>query len=164
MLEPRDDGSYVPGRMIRASDLVDGLGESNNPQWKTVAVNTAGELVVPNGSIGFRWGEKGKWNLESIAAGKETELSLTLLGEHDAVAGVAFPYFGGIENPHFRSVKHNPVLVRQLPVKNLTLADGSTCPVVSVYDLVLANYGLDRGLEDENSAKDYAEVKPYTPA
>ncbi|HBD5266173.1 TPA: nitrate reductase subunit alpha, partial [Escherichia coli] len=115
MLEPRDDGSYVPGRMIRASDLVDGLGESNNPQWKTVAVNTAGELVVPNGSIGFRWGEKGKWNLESIAAGTETELSLTLLGQHDTVAGVAFPYFGGIENPHFRSVKHDPVLVRQLP-------------------------------------------------
>ena len=66
-----------------------------------MAVNTAGELVVPNGSIGFRWGEKGKWNLESIAAGTETELSLTLLGQHDAVAGVAFPYFGGIENPHF---------------------------------------------------------------
>lgn len=96
--------------------------------------------------------------------GTETELSLTLLGQHDAVAGVAFPYFGGIENPHFRRVKHNPVLVRQLPVKNLTLADGNTCPVVSVYDLVLANYGLDRGLEDENSAKDYAEIKPYTPA
>lgn len=131
MLEPRDDGSYVPGRMVRASDLVDGLGESNNPQWKTVAVNTAGELVVPNGSIGFRWGEKGKWNLESIAAGTETELSLTLLGQHDAVAGVAFPYFGGIENPHFRSVKNNPVLVRQLPVKNLTLADGFT-PTVEV--------------------------------
>lgn len=64
MLEPRDDGSYVPGRMIRASDLVDGLGESNNPQWKTVAVNTAGELVVPNGAIGFRWEKKanGIWN------------------------------------------------------------------------------------------------------
>lgn len=91
-------------------------------------------------------------------------MSLTLLGQHDAVAGVAFPYFGSIENPHFRSVKHNPVLVRQLPVKNLTLVDGNTCPVVSVYDLVLANYGLDRGLEDENSAKDYAEIKPYTPA
>jgi nitrate reductase alpha subunit len=23
-----------------------------------------GEMVAPNGSIGFRWGEKGKWNLE----------------------------------------------------------------------------------------------------
>lgn len=97
MLEPRDDGSYVPGRMVRASDLVDGLGESNNPQWKTVAVNTAGELVVPNGSIGFRWGEKGKWNLESIAAGTETELSLTLLGQHDAVAGVAFPTLAALK-------------------------------------------------------------------
>lgn len=43
---------------MRASDLVDGLGESNNPEWKTVAFNSAGELVVPNGSIGFRWGEK----------------------------------------------------------------------------------------------------------
>ena len=42
-------------------------------------------LIHIYGSIGFRWGEKGKWNLESIAAGTETELSLTLLGQHDAV-------------------------------------------------------------------------------
>ncbi|STK87144.1 respiratory nitrate reductase 2 alpha chain [Escherichia coli] len=119
---------------------------------ETVAVNTAGELVVRTVRL-VSAGRKGKWNLESIAAGTETELSLTLLGQHDAVAGVAFPYFGGIENPHFRSVKHNPVLVRQLPVKNLTLVDGNTCPVVSVYDLVLANYGLDRGLEDETVRK-----------
>lgn len=47
----------------------------------------------------------------------ETELSLTLLGQHDAVAGVAFPYFGGIENPHFRSVKHNPVWCANCPLK-----------------------------------------------
>lgn len=58
ILEPRDDGSYTPGRMLRASDLLDGLGESNNPEWKTVAYNSDGELVAPNGSIGFRWGEK----------------------------------------------------------------------------------------------------------
>ncbi|MGQ7112911.1 nitrate reductase subunit alpha, partial [Escherichia sp. TWPC-MK] len=112
----------------------------------------------------FRTGGNGFQIPFAFFSPAETELSLTLLGQHDAVAGVAFPYFGGIENPHFRSVKHNPVLVRQLPVKNLTLVDGNTCPVVSVYDLVLANYGLDRGLEDENSAKDYAEIKPYTPA
>lgn len=78
--------------------------------------------------------------------------------------GVAFPYFGGNENPHFRSVKQEPVLVRQLPVKQLTLANGSRCPVVSVYDLVLANYGLDRGLEDAYAAIAYSEVKAYTPA
>ncbi|WP_141125498.1 molybdopterin-dependent oxidoreductase, partial [Salmonella enterica] len=164
LLDERADGSYVPGRMMRASDLVDGLGEANNPEWKTVALNSTGELVAPNGSIGFRWGEKGKWNLEPVAAGVETELSLSLLGQHDDVAGVAFPYFGGNENPHFRSVRQEPVLVRQLPVKRLALADGSERMVVSVYDLVLANYGLDRGLDDGHSANNYNDVKAYTPA
>ena len=33
------DGRYVPGRFLRASDLVDGLGESNNPEWKTIAID-----------------------------------------------------------------------------------------------------------------------------
>ncbi|VDY42230.1 respiratory nitrate reductase 2 subunit alpha [Salmonella enterica subsp. enterica serovar Daytona] len=99
-----------------------------------------------------------------MAAGVETELSLSLLGQHDDVAGVAFPYFGGNENPHFRSVRQEPVLVRQLPVKRLALADGSERMVVSVYDLVLANYGLDRGLDDCHSANNYNDVKAYTPA
>ena len=26
------------------------------------------QVVAPQGSIGFRWGEKGKWNLEQRAA------------------------------------------------------------------------------------------------
>lgn len=54
----------------------------NNPEWKTVAYNSNGELVAPNGSIGFRWGEKGKWNLEQRngTAGEETELRLSMLG------------------------------------------------------------------------------------
>src|SRR5690606_21843638 len=77
---------------------------------------------------------------------------------------VAFPYFGGNENPHFRSVKQEPVLTRRVPSKTLTLADGSEKRVVSVYDLVLANYGLDRGLEDNNAAAHYGEIKAYTPA
>ncbi len=34
MLDAKDDGSFVPGRFLRASDLVDGLGEENNPEWK----------------------------------------------------------------------------------------------------------------------------------
>ncbi|HBC0248517.1 TPA: nitrate reductase subunit alpha [Salmonella enterica subsp. enterica serovar Napoli] len=44
------------------------------------------------------------------------------------------------------------------------LADGSERMVVSVYDLVLANYGLDRGLDDGHSANNYNDVKAYTPA
>ena len=70
------------------------------------------------------------------------------------------PLLRGNENPHFRSVKQEPVLTRRVPSKTLTLADGSQRRVVSVYDLVLANYGLDRGLEDSNAATNYAEIKP----
>ncbi len=49
------DGYYAAGRMPRAADLVDSLGQENNPEWKTVAINSNGEMVAPNGSIGFRW-------------------------------------------------------------------------------------------------------------
>ena len=55
----------MPERFVRASDFATSLDEANNPEWKTVAYDEAtGEIVVPNGSVGFRWGEKGKWNLE----------------------------------------------------------------------------------------------------
>ncbi len=80
------------------------------------------------------------------------------------MVSVGFPYFGGNENPHFRSVSQSPVTLHPLPAKQLTLASGESGLVVSVYDLILANYGLDRGLDDVNAAKDFAEVKAYTPA
>ncbi|EIW9169491.1 nitrate reductase subunit alpha, partial [Klebsiella pneumoniae] len=128
------------------------------------AYNSDGELVAPNGSIGFRWGEKGKWNLEQRADGKDVELKLSLLDIRDSVVSVGFPYFGGNENPHFRSVAQSPVTLHPLPAKQLTLASGENGLVVSVYDLILANYGLERGLDDVNAAKDFAEVKAYTPA
>ena len=41
------------------------LGEETNTDWKTVAIDSAsGAVVVPQGSIGYRWGASGKWNLE----------------------------------------------------------------------------------------------------
>jgi nitrate reductase alpha subunit len=167
LLEPRDGGFYAAGRQLRASDLVDGLGQENNPEWKTVAINQAdGELVAPQGSIGFRWGEQGKWNLEAREGKtqREVELQLSLLGSHDEVVEVGFPYFGGIASENFNSVALEEILLHKLPVKRLTLADGSEGLVTSVYDLTLANYGLDRGLEDDNCAKNYDEVKAYSPA
>ena len=60
---------YVPERFIRASDVVKSCGEANNPEWKTLAYDeTSDAIVVPKGSVGFRWGEKGKWNLEEKAS------------------------------------------------------------------------------------------------
>ncbi|MGA7974937.1 MAG: molybdopterin-dependent oxidoreductase, partial [Pseudolabrys sp.] len=84
---------YVPERFLRASDFVNGCDETNNPEWKTVAYDDAtGGIVVPKGSVGFRWGEKGNWNLEEKASnGQDTKLRLSLNDVKDSVASVGFP-------------------------------------------------------------------------
>lgn len=167
LLESREAGYYAAGRMLRASDLLDNLGQENHPQWKTVAIDEqTGNLTAPQGSIGYRWGDQGKWNLEQHdgVSGEKVQLRLSLLGAHDEVADVGFPYFGGLPSEHFSSVALDEVLRHKLPVKRLKLADGSEALVASVYDLTLANYGLDRGLNDDNCALDYDEVKAYSPA
>ncbi len=168
------DGSEVlaPGRYVRASDFDGQLDAANNPAWKTVAFDEQGELVVPNGSIGFRWGpegrdDKGHWNLEAKDArrGADIRLSLSLLeNEGDAeIAQIAFPYFGGIESAHFPSNRQQDVLLRSVPVKRLQLTGGETL-VATVFDLQVAQYGVARGLENENAAQGYDDDTPYTPA
>ena len=122
--------------------------------------------MAPQGSIGFRWDKSRKWNLEPRdgKSGDEITMQLSLLDKHDEVADVAFPYFGGIENEFFEGVALDEVLMHKLPVKVVRLADGSEVRVASVFDLTLANYGIDRGLDDVNCAADYSEIKAYTPA
>ncbi len=150
---------------MRASDVVNSLGETNNPEWKTVAYDeTTGEIVVPNGSVGFRWGEKGKWNLEEKdSKGRDTKLRLSLADVRDEVADVGFPYFGNREHDHFLGTDHPGVLMRNVPVKTLRLEDGEAL-VASVFDLFVANYGVDRGFGGEHLAKSYDDFEPYTPA
>src|SRR5690606_17467104 len=86
------DGHLVMDRLLRAADLPDSLGETNNPDWKCVAFDAAsGEPVAPLGSAGFRWGETGKWNLEEKdGKGREVRLQVTLAQQHDAIVPVAF--------------------------------------------------------------------------
>ena len=97
--------TMVPGRYLRASDFNGQLGQKSNPEWKTVAFDTDGKAVLPNGSIGFRWGEpgredEGKWNLEAKEARGNSDVKLKLSviedGEQETqVVDVGFPYFGG---------------------------------------------------------------------
>jgi nitrate reductase alpha subunit len=161
------DGAYVPGRLLRASEFEGALGETNNPEWKTVAFDSVtNKPVVPHGSVGFRWGEQGKWNLEpkdGQGADVKLEMSFILDDLYDEIADVAFPYFGNREHDYFEGTDHESVLKRAVPTKKVQLADGEAL-VATVFDLFVANYGLDRGLGDENSAKSYDENLPYTPA
>jgi nitrate reductase alpha subunit len=155
----------VPERLVRASDFAGALGEANNPEWKTVAFDeTSANVVVPNGSVGFRWGEKGKWNLEEKeGSGAPTKLRLSLAPIKDDITAVAFPYFGNREHDHFAGTEHPSVLARNVPVKTLQLKDGEAL-VASVYDLFLANYGVDRGFGGAHVAGSYDDNEPYTPA
>jgi len=161
----KQDGRLVPERLVRASDFTSALGETNNPEWKTVAIDEGSDkVVVPHGSVGFRWGESGKWNLEEKASdGSQTKFRLSLAGIAEETAAVAFPYFGNVVHEHFTATDHDSILERTVPVKRLSLADGEAL-VATVYDLFLANYGVDRGFGGANVAKDYDDPTPYTPA
>ena len=157
-------GAYVPERFLRASDFSAALGESNNPEWKTVALDElSGKIVVPQGSIGFRWGEKGEWNLEERAGEATVRLALSVKETRDEILPVDFPYFGGRHHDYFAGTAHDDVLTRNIPVRRLELADGPAY-VTTVFDLLCANYGVDRGFGGGNVAADFDSDVPYTPA
>ena len=168
------DGSKVmaPGRYVRASDFADKLGQDNNPEWKSVAFDASGKVVVPNGSIGFRWGaedraDAGKWNLEAKEGrgNADVKLKLSVLEDEQKheVVEVAFPYFAGADTPHFPNNAQQGELNRaKVPAVRMRMADGSEALVATVFDLQAAQYGIDRGLG--SGAADFNDNAPYTPA
>jgi nitrate reductase alpha subunit len=159
----RKGDAFVPDRFVRAEDFADNLGQANNAAWKTMAFDQDGQPVVPLGSVGFRWGQQGKWNLEpKDSAGREVVLRLTLAAE-ESNAPVSFPYFGGAATNGFTATGHADVLTRIVPVRSLALRDGDTL-VTTVFDLMCGNYGLDRGLGGGNVAGEYDDDTPFTPA
>ena len=168
MLEQTDNG-LVPGRNLRSSDLEGSLGQSENAEWKTVLLDkNSGEMVVPNGTIGSRWDKSAKWNLEekNVADGSDIEPLVSLLDQHDEVAVVSFPYFANKVHDQeiFTHTDHESILQKNVPARKITLADGSNCLVATVFDLQMANYGVDQGLGGENVASSYDDDVPYTPA
>jgi len=158
MLRPHGEG-YATDRTLRASDFDGALGQANNPEWKTVVYDAkAGAFVVPNGSIGFRWGEEGKWNTLPRNAVDQADIQaqLSCIDSRDAVVPVGFPHFQ----------KGEPDLLhRNVPVRKVRLASGETALVASVFDLLVAQYGIDRGLGGANVASSYDDASvAYTPA
>lgn len=154
----RDGANYVTDRTLRAADFDNAMGQQNNPEWKTVVYDAKSKsYVCPNGSVGFRWGEAGRWNIlpKDSLTQEDIDASLSLIDDRDDVVTVAFPHF----NPG-----ENSVLLRNIPVRKLTNAQGEEVLVATVFDLQVAQYGIDRGLGD-NLATSYDDARtPYTPA
>ncbi len=153
----KDGDRYISDRFLRASDFDNSLGEKNNPEWKTIVYDAkTGSFVCPNGSVGFRWGEEGKWNLlpKNSADQSEIEAELSCIENRDDVVPVAFPHFTPDEDD---------TLIRNIPVRKLNI-NGKEVLVTSVFDMMIAQYGIDRGLGD-NLATSYDDASvPYTPA
>ncbi|HVW45648.1 MAG TPA: nitrate reductase subunit alpha [Solirubrobacterales bacterium] len=142
------DGAYVPDRLLRASDLADGGGESENAEWKPVVLDArTGQPAVPNGSVGHRHGEPGSWNLK--LEGIEPVLGLIDRAE-ERVA---------VDLPRFDVGEGGGAVRRGVPAIRV----GGRL-VTTVLDLALANYGVGRpGLPGEWPSG-YEDPEPYTPA
>ncbi len=89
---------------------------------------------------------------EDAEDGTKYEPLLTLLNNKDEVVQVQFTEFGlGLDAK------------RGVPVKYIETTDGKV-PVTTVYDLIMGQYGIDRGLEGDYP-KSYDDKKAaYTPA
>ncbi|MFI7464864.1 nitrate reductase subunit alpha [Nonomuraea sp. NPDC049646] len=147
-LEPRGD-AYVPRRFLTAADLGQ---ESENAEFKTVFLDeTTGAAQVPNGSLGHRWGQEGegRWNLDLDGAVP----ALTLLGRSGRAVEVDLPRFD--EGP----TEGGSVMRRGVPVTEM----GGKL-VTTVFDLLMAQYGVARDLPGEWPASYEDATQPYTPA
>ncbi|MDG5483666.1 nitrate reductase subunit alpha [Mycolicibacterium gadium] len=151
-LESRD-GKLVPGKMLTAADLGGDAADQENAAFKPVLVDGATDsVVVPRGSLGFRYGDDGvgKWNLE---LGDLVPALTVLRADSGASASVALPRFDSLDG-------HGETLVRGVPVRQV--GEHRVC---TVFDLMLAQYGVARPELPGDWPTGYDDADhPYTPA
>ncbi|MCR5573893.1 MAG: nitrate reductase subunit alpha [Bacteroidaceae bacterium] len=166
-LRDAGNGNYVPEMLLRANDLANDFDIEKKAEWYPITMDDAtGKLVSPNGSIGSRWNNAGKWNLknEDVRTGETFTPRLTQLGKEDGIVTIMEPYFGGEEykNPNFNATGHPEIIEHKIPAVKVDTKEG-TMWCANVFDILMAHYGIDRGLGDENCAKSYDDDKPFTP-
>jgi nitrate reductase alpha subunit len=152
-LKPKGDG-WEAGQMLRAGRL-EGYADEEHGEWKFLQWDkNDGRPKMPMGSSGHRWQDKkGQWNMkpEDGKDGSPIDAELTFLAEHAKVAMVRFDDFA--DGADVR---------RGVPVRTIQTTDGEVT-VATVYDLLMAQYGVPRGLVGEYP-ESYDDETVYTPA
>lgn len=149
----KENDCYKPGRLLRAGDL-SAYKNIENGSWKYLNIDSkTNKLVIPKGSVGHRWGKPGQWNmkLEHSVDDKPYDPRLTLLESHDEVLQVEFTEFG-----------LDKYSKRGVPVKMVQTLNGEV-PVATVYDLIMGQYGVYRGLEGDYPKSYNEKGSAYTP-
>ncbi|MBN4909061.1 nitrate reductase subunit alpha [Staphylococcus sp. EG-SA-13] len=140
---------YKAGRFLRSSDL--GM-ETEHAEWKPVVYDkNSKQFVIPNGTMGQRYEEGVKWNLNLVGEdGKAVDPALSFKDHESKVMTIQFPYFDNDGNGIFE----RPIIVKEIENK-----DGETIYIATIYDLMTSQYGVRRlnhpleatSYEDENS-------------
>jgi len=160
LVELIDDssGGYRPGPMLRASS-VEATRTEELSEWKLLVFDEELQIRMPQGTVGHRWQkQQGQWNLESRDArnGEEYTPRLTLAGASDAIVTVGIDDFSIPGPPR--------TLRRAVPARSVTTVAGPRM-VTTVFDLLLAQYGIDRGLGAGEWPAGYGDAsQPFTPA
>jgi nitrate reductase alpha subunit len=150
-----EDGVHRPGRMISA-DRLKGYSDAENGRFKFLVWDeSADKPRMPQGTVGFRWQQqKGQWNLEMKdgQTGSEIAPRLSFLDHHDEICQVGFTDYAAERTAR-----------RGVPVRYVQTKQGRV-RAVTVYDLLMGQFGVGRGLAGDYP-KDYADAEAaYTPA
>lgn len=155
-LKKGDDGVMRPGQMLRAGRL-EQYADEQHGEWKFLMWDEeTGTPKMPMGSSGHRWGDvKGKWNLllKDGKDGSDIHPELTFVSKNDGVTQVELDDFG-----------MGKVYQRGVPIRTLTTTEGEEVQVTTVYDLMMAQYGVNRDLEGDYPTSYDDENSPYSPA
>ena len=155
MLDKKDN-QYTPGRLLHAGQIARYQKEENADFKYLVMDKASGQPRSPKGSVGYRWQtHKGQWNLEMKDGldGSEIDPILSLIDDRDEVLQANFIEFASGKT--FR---------RGVPVKYVETTDGRKAPVATIFDLLMAQFGVGRGLPGDYPADYDREDMPYTPA
>lgn len=151
-----DDGNWTCGKLLRASQI-ENTKDEENAEWKTCVFDALTKSIkLPNGTLGYRWQkEKGKWNLKSKdgITGETIVPLLSFLEDHDEILQIKFSDFSESTNDKF--------ILRAVPVKKIKTSKGDIY-VTTVFDLLMAQYGVNRGLSG-NHSNSYQDDVLFTP-
>ncbi|MDO5644476.1 MAG: nitrate reductase subunit alpha [Dermabacter sp.] len=144
-LDDKPDGSVLPGKFLTAEDLTPELSDefgTEHAAFKPCFIDAnSGAVHVPGGTLGHRFSEdgEGRWNLKLDGV----DPALSMMEGADGTTEVVLPRFDVVSTPaedEERAKSAKPgTMVRGVPFR---IVNGMR--VTTVYDLMLANYGVYR--------------------
>jgi nitrate reductase alpha subunit len=152
----KGETGYQAGRLLRA-DSMERYQAEENGDWKFLMYDAAeNRPKMPKGSVGHRWqSRKGQWNLELKDGLDDSPIDpqLSFRQDHDEIVLVGFEDFSN----------DNAVVWRGVPVKYLETSEGAVA-VTTVFDLLMAQLGVGRGLAGDYPADYDDPTHTFTPA